>query len=575
MKMTDEATAWDHEYDVVVVGSGNGGMTAALTAKLMGLDVLLIEKMPEYGGSSALSGGALWIPNNAENVRTGVKDSPERARQYLRAIIGDAVTEERIDAFVDNGPEMYSFIESHTPWFKYKWIPGYADYHPEDPGGAPRGRTVEPVPLNAKLLGADDQLYRSDVMKVPHGLWMTGRDYRLLTQIMRTWAGRATAMKVGIKSTLSRVLRRQMVSLGAAGVARLRLALRDAKVPLWLDTPLESLVTEGGSVVGIEVTRSGAPTRIRARRGVVLAAGGFERNAEMRREYQQEPINGTWTSGAVGNTGDGIRAGMAIGAAVALMDDAWWGPGVLFGDRSLFLLAERTLPGSIVVNGIGERYVNEAAPYVNFVHTMYDGHASGVPHIPSYLIFDQTFRNRYPLMGTAPRRPIPAIFYDQGAVFSADTIPELAEQLGLPPDGLGKTVARWNELVAGGRDLDFHTGDSAYDRYYADPTITPNPCLSPIDKGPYYGMPLVPGDLGTKGGLLTDEHARVLREDGTVIDGLFATGNCAASVMGHEYPGAGGTLAPAMVFGYIAAKFIAQQSAAGGGRGSRAAVSRG
>jgi 3-oxosteroid 1-dehydrogenase len=557
--MSDTSTTWDSEFDVVVVGSGNAGMTSALTAKLMGLSSIIVEKMPEFGGSSALSGGALWIPNNPELVRSGVKDSPERARAYLQAIAGQDVAPERLDAFVDNGPEMYAFLEKHTTWFKYRYMPGYSDYHPELPGGSPEGRTVEPVPLNANLLGDDDRLYRSDVMKMPRGLWVTGREFRYLTQITRTWIGKVTAVKVGIKTAISTVTRRRMVSLGAAGISRLRLALRDAGVPLWLDSPLEKLVEVDGRVEGIEVTRAGRRIRVRARCGVVLAAGGFERNEEMRKTYQQEPINGTWTSGAAGNTGDAIKAGQEIGAELGLMDEAWWGPGVQLGDRSLFLLAERTLPGSIVVNGVGRRYVNEACPYVNFVHTMYRENASGVPHIPSLLIFDQRFRDRYPLMGTPPRKSLPKEMEQAGAVVIAHTLPELERKLDLPEGSLRATVDRWNDMVAAGRDLDFGTGDSAYDRYYADATVKPNPCMAPIDKAPFYGMPLVPGDLGTKGGLVTNEFAQVLREGGSVIDGLFAAGNCSSSVMGHEYPGAGGTLAPAMVFGYIAAKFMAQK----------------
>ncbi len=553
---------WDEEYDAVVVGSGNGGMVAALTAANEGLRTLMVEKMPAYGGSSALSGGAIWVPNNAELVRSGVRDSRERARTYLQAIIGDRVAPERIDAFVDNGPPMYAML-AKSKWIQYRWIPGYSDYHPEAPGGDPMGRTIEPLPIDARLLKGFDEVNNENVMRIPNGLWMTARDFRAMAQAMRTWEGRRTTAIVAARSAYAKLVGRKMLSLGAAGIARLRLALHDAGVPLWLSTPMRELIVEGDRVTGIRVERDGRSLCIRARRGVILAAGGFERNAEMRHEYQQEPINATWTSGAAGNTGDAIKAGMAIGAAVDLMDDAWWGPGIQMGETARFIIAERTLPGSIVVNSAGKRYLNEALPYVNFVHIMYDQHhKTGISHIPSFMIFDQHFRNRYPVMGVPPRLPAPKEWTANGDVVIADTLAKLAQGIDVPAAALTSTVERWNALVAAGRDLDFGKGDSAYDRYYADPTIEPNPCLAPIGKPPFYACRLVPADLGTKGGLLCDEHARVLRTDGSVIDGLYATGNCSASVMGHEYPGAGGTLAPAMVFGYIASRHAAGRAPA-------------
>jgi 3-oxosteroid 1-dehydrogenase len=557
MSASDAVTGWDHEFDVVIVGSGYAGMVAALAARYFGLDPVVVEKASRYGGSSALSGGGVWVPNNPVNVRSGVRDTREKARRYLLEILGDDAVPARVDAFLDAGPEMIGFLEGHTQ-LHHRRVPGYADYHPELPGGDADGRTMEPVPFDLRRLGGEaERLNRTELMQAPAGMVIDQGDYRKLTLVMRTWTGRATAAKVGARTVLNRLRKRQMVALGAAGVARLRLSLQEAGIPLWLETPLTELVGENGRVDGVRVSRNGTPRAIRARRGVLLASGGFERNEEMRRKYQAAPIGTTWTSGAATNTGDGIRAGVEAGGTLSLMDDAWWGPTVMFGEHPMFLLAERSLPGAIVVNGDGRRYVNEACPYVNFVHASYEGEHTGIRHIPSYLIFDNTYRSRYPFSAIPPRKPFPRSWVKGGVVKVGESVEDLASKIGVPQANLTETLERYNGFVAGGRDLDYGKGDSAYDRYYGDPSIQPNPCLAPVASPPFYAFELWPGDLGTKGGLVTDEHARVLGEDGDPIPGLYAAGNTSASVMGHEYAGAGATIGPAMTFGYLAAKHLA------------------
>ena len=363
--------------------------------------------------------------------------------------------------------------------------------------------------------------------------------------------------KIAGRMARGRLLRRHTLSMGQALAAGLRAGLLSTQVPVWLNTPLTGLEMTGGRVTGARVIRDGQPAVITASRGVVLAAGGFERNGEMRRRYQRPPIGTEWTTGAAGNTGDAILAGQDAGAALDLMEDAWWGPSIPLPSGPYFCLAERSLPGCLLVNGAGQRFVNEAAPYVDTVHAMYDGHSAATPHIPCWLIFDQRYKSTYVFAGRPPGRPFPRRWYEAGAVYRAPTIAELAGQIGVDAQGLDKTVARFGEFAQAGTDEDFHRGDSAYDRYYGDPRRRPNPNLAPLDRPPFYAARIVPGDLGTKGGLVTDERARVLRADGSPIPGLYAAGNASAAVMGHSYAGAGATIGPAMTFGYIAALDLA------------------
>jgi 3-oxosteroid 1-dehydrogenase len=306
----------------------------------------------------------------------------------------------------------------------------------------------------------------------------------------------------------------------------------------------------------VEVGGRGTTSTIAARRGVVVGAGGFEHDAAMRAQYQQQPIGTDWTVGADSNTGDGIRAGRQIGAALALMDDAWWGPAIPLPDEPYFCLAERTLPGSIIVNQAGARFVNEAAPYSDVVHVMYERNAAS-PDIPAWLVIDQNYRNRYLFKDIAPTLPFPAAWYDSGALVSSPTLAGLAAKMRVPASALQSTVSRFNGFAVAGRDRDFRRGDSAYDHYFTDPAVLPNSCLAPLWLPPFHAFKIVPGDLGTKGGLVTDAQARVLTPSGAAVPGLYAAGNASAAVMGRSYAGAGSTIGPAMTFGYVAANHIA------------------
>ena len=540
------------EFDVVVAGSGAAGLTAALTAADLGLSVLVIEKAGRFGGSTARSGGGIWAPGNTVLRRARIADTPEQARAYL-AYVAEGVPAARREALLEHGPDMLALVLAKTP-LRFAWVPGYADYYPEAPGGLAAGRSIEPVPLDGRrVLG--EELAHLARPYLPSPVAITQAEYRWLS-LGRHPRGIRAGLRVAGRAARARLLGQRMLSLGQALAAGLRAGLTTAGVPVWLDTPLTGLEVEEGRVTGVR-TR-GEPALIRARRGVLIATGGFERDEQMRRRYQRPPVGIEWTTGAPGNTGDGIRAGLDLGAEVGLMDDAWWGPSIPLPGGPYFCLAERSLPGCVLVNGAGQRFVNESAPYVDAVHAMYEGNTPENPHIPAWLVFDQRYRDRYVFAGLPPRKALPRRWYAAGTIIRADDLAGLARAAGVEPDGLVKTAARFNEFAAAGRDEDFGRGGSAYDRYYGDPRLA-NPNLAPLAWPPFYAVKIVPGDLGTKGGLCTDERARVLRPDGTPVEGLYAAGNASASVMGRSYAGAGATIGPAMTFGYLAARAMAGQ----------------
>ena len=556
------------EYDVIVVGSGAAGMVAALTAAHQGLSAVVIEKAAHFGGSTARSGGGVWIPNNEILKRDGVTDTKEAASTYLHTLVGDVVPPERIDTYLERGPEMLSFVLKNTP-LKMCWVPGYSDYYPETPGGRPAGRSVEPLPFDAKKLGPDLPGLEPAYGKVPLNVVVMQQDYVRLNQLKRHPRGVLRSIKVGVRTAWAGMRGKNLVGMGRALIAPLRIGLRDAGVPVLLNTALTDLYVEDGVVRGVYVRdmnepEIAEPRLIRVRRAVILGSGGFEHNEQMRVKYQRGPITTDWTVGAAANTGDGIVAAEKLGAALVLMEDAWWGPTVPLEGSPWFALSERNSPGSIIVNMSGQRFMNESMPYVEACHHMYGGqygHGDGPgENIPAWLLFDQQYRDRFIFAGLQPGQRIPTKWLDSGVIVKASTLEELAQKTNLPIDGLRATIERFNGFARSGIDEDFHRGESAYDRYYGDPTNKPNPNLGEINHPPYYAAKMVPGDLGTKGGIRTDVHGRALRDDGSVIEGLYAAGNVSSPVMGHTYPGPGGTIGPAMTFGYLAALHIAGKS---------------
>jgi 3-oxosteroid 1-dehydrogenase len=544
------SAAADAEYDVVVVGAGAAGMTAALTAAKRGLRVVVIEKAAVYGGSLARSGAAVWIPNNQVVLAAGVPDTPAKAASYLSAVVGTGSSPARQQAFLANGPAMISFVMANSP-LRFRFMPGYSDYYPELPGGMPNGRSIEPDVLDGNILGAELARLNPSYLNVPAGMVVFGADYKWLNLAAVHPKGLAVATECLARGTAAALAGQKPLTMGQSLAGSLRAGLMAANVPVLLNTPLQELQIQNGRVTGV-VTPQGV---FRATRGVIIGSGGFEHNAAMRVQYQRQPITTQWTVGAASNTGDGIRAGQRAGADLALMDDAWWGPAIPLPEGPWFCLAERTLPGSMIINAAGQRFVNEAAPYSDVVHVMYDKNPAS-PCIPAWMIVDQNYRNRYLFRDTAPLLPLPDAWFSSGAAYKASSVEALATAIGVPPTALRSTVNRFNGFALTGKDPDFRRGASAYDHYYTDPGVFPSSSLASLWLPPFYAFKIVPGDLGTKGGIVTDARARALRPDGSVIPGLYAAGNASAAVMGNSYAGAGSTIGPAMTFGYIAANDI-------------------
>lgn len=569
--MNDAVIRWDECCDVLVIGSGAGGMTAALRARDLGLDTLLIEKSDEYGGTSAVSGGGIWIPCNHRIRALGGEDSAAEAIAYIRAVTRGEIDDGRIEAYVAHGREMVEYLELHSH-VRFEAQPQYADYYPEVPGGKSGYRSMDPLPFDAALLGGEFLRMRapSPGTLMMGRMAMTMKEARVLLCRGKGWLGLTLRVlwrywrdREGRK--LSR--RDRFLTLGNALVGGLRCSLLERNVPLWLNCALEELIIEGERIAGVRVRRDGQSITIKASHGVIVAAGGFERNQAMRDAYLPQPSQAQWSATPPHNTGDGIRAGQAVGAQTALMGHSWWAPTthVQGEEKQRALFVERTLPGCILVDAAGQRFVNEAAPYTDIVYAMYAHDREGACSVPCWMVFDARFRSKYPcgalLPGYAqPDWQVPA--HLRGYYHKAPSLAALAAQIGVDGAGLERTVTRFNGMAAEGRDADFGKGESLFDRYYGDPGVQPNPCLAPLLKAPFYAVRVDAGDIGTKGGLLTNVHAQVLHADGQAIPGLYAIGNSAASMMGRTYPGAGSTIGPAMTFGYLAANHIHQQSQA-------------
>jgi 3-oxosteroid 1-dehydrogenase len=546
----------DTVVDLLVVGSGTG-MSAALAAHELGLSVLIVEKSSYVGGSTARSGGALWLPACSVLQEHGANDTTERALTYLDSVVAGSAPRQRSAGFLTHLSATVEMLRRMTP-LRLFWARDYSDYHPEEPGGSAAGRTCECHPFDTSVLGEYRTRLQPGVMEVSVPIPTTGADYRWMNLVARVpRKGIPTFAKRVAQGVGGLLLGRRYAAGGQGLVAGLFAGVLRAGIPVWTGTTLLRLHGDGDRVSGAVVGHSGREVTITARRGVVLATGGFDHSMDMRWKFQSESLGANLSLGAAANTGDGIRAAQELGADIDLMDQAWWFPAVapLPGEAPAVMLAERSLPGSLIVDQSGHRFANESADYMSFGQRLLELERSGNPVEAMWIIFDQQYRNSY-VFGAQlfPRMRIPQAWYDAGIAARADSLAELGARIGVPVSEFTQTMTRFNESASAGQDPDFGRGRSAYDRYYGDPTITPNPNLRPLVKGPFYAVKMVLSDLGTCGGLKADERARVLREDGSVIAGLYAIGNTAANAFGATYPGAGATIAQGLVYGYIAAR---------------------
>lgn len=545
--------------DLLVVGSGTG-LAAALAAQECGLSVLIVEKSSYVGGSTARSGGALWLPASPILAANGAGDTVERAETYLQSVVADTAPAERSAGYLRNVTGTVELLQRTTP-IRLSWAKDYSDYHPEAAGGTAAGRTCECRPLNSAVLGKHRTRLRPGVMEVKIPMPTTTADYRWMNLVARIpRKGLPTIAKRLAQGVGGLLLGRRYVAGGQALAAGLFAGVLRAGIPIWTDSELKRLTTDGGRVTGAILGHDGRQVTVTARRGVVLAAGGFDHSMAMRWKFQSESLGEHLSLGAETNTGDAIHAAQELGAAIDLMDQSWWFPAVspLPGRAPSVMLAERSLPGSLIVDQNGTRFINEATDYMSFGQCLLARERSGNPVESMWIVFDQKYRNSYVFAGELfPRMPIPPAWYEAGIAHRSNDLTELAEKIGVPRSQFTATMTRFNEMSRSGHDADFHRGASAYDRYYGDPTITPNPNLRALDSGPFYAVQMVLSDLGTCGGLRADDRARVLREDGSVIEGLYAIGNTAANAFGTTYPGAGATIAQGLVYGYVAARTAA------------------
>jgi 3-oxosteroid 1-dehydrogenase len=568
--MTEQQNHWDHTVDVLVVGSGNGALTAAIcshdfskanTGKAA--DVLVIEKSDKFGGTSAISGGGVWVPNNRYARAAGASDSFDEAFAYLdNTVPADMVDRAMLKTYLANAPKMIDYLHNNTR-VRYVSLGEYPDYYSNLPGAKTGHRSMEPEVINWSELGKDmDNMRGEGAMYMNYKFAVTQKEGKVLIDDKKNRKKIILRLVLQYYTDIFWLLKGRRVSRrttgGGAGVIRLFLSLKDRQIPLWLNTGLKELIVADGKVIGALVEKEGKLLRIKASKAVLLGAGGFEHNQAMREKYLPKPTNKEWSAGCKHNTGDSIQAALNIGAAVSLMDNAWWCTTKAVPNRPYPFLSivNKSLPGSIVVNKLGQRFSNESQNYMAFLKETFAKYKEGNPCVPQYMIFDHNFRTRRSVWPWAlPDKMIPQAYFDEGVIAKAGTIEELANKLKIDAAGLQQTIERFNGFAETGKDLDFHRGDAAYDRYYGDHTFKPNPCLGKLVTAPFYAVRINPGDFGTQGGMVINEHAQVMNEQGIAIEGLYAFGNNASAVL-PTYPGPGSTLGPAMTFAWQAAKHI-------------------
>lgn len=515
---------------VIVVGSGAAGLAAAMSARDQGATVTLLESTGTIGGTTALSGGVAWIPANHRSQEIGFQDDPDAARTYLRSVALGDVDEALVDRFVVHGPDVARWVEDATG---LRWLPlPYPDYHSDFAGGREGGRSLEPDPFTPTPEVAD-------LLRAPLSWRLPVTQSEVVLNRVR-------------RDEIERRQREGIVTMGVALVAAFLHAVREAGVGVRVSTPARRLATEGRGVVGVELADGEV-----LHGAVVLASGGFERDSALAHAFLRAPVLGL--TGAPGARGDGLRMAMAAGAELGNMSEAWWCPTIRIPGDTIdgeplhrLILNERARPGSLMVDRRGNRFANEAQNYNDVGRSLhaFDPGGFAFERDPSWLVFDATYRRSYDLGPVLRDDP------DPEWMLVADTAEALADRMGVPPEAFSATLERFNAAAAQGHDPDFRRGAQPYDRFVGDPNAD-HPNLRPLDKGPLYAVRVVPGMLGTKGGPRTDVDGRVRHIEGGTVAGLYAAGNAAASPFGMAYPGAGGTIGPALTFGHLAGRAAA------------------
>jgi succinate dehydrogenase/fumarate reductase flavoprotein subunit len=538
---------WDAEVDVVVVGTGAAGMTAALAAHAEGASVAILEKCRLVGGTTAVSGGVVWAPNNRHMAKAGIGDSRDEAVGYVKRLADGRSSDALVERFVDAAPRMIDWVEEQTP-LRFAALARYPDYHPEFPGGKPGGRSLDPGLFDANELGAwKKSLRRSPVFG------MTAMSVQEATD----WGVFSKPLKLPFK-VLGERYAKGLVCYGGALAGNLLKAMLDRGLEPRLEHPVRELVVDEGRVAGVRAEHAGHDVFLRARKGVVLASGGFEWSRELTAQFLGGVL--THPNSPPTNEGDGLRMAMSVGADLGNMSEAWWCPSLVIpgeeydgtqlhrGDFAI-----RSMPHTLIVNRRGRRFVNEAQNYNDLMKAFFafEPNAYERPNLPAWLVFDHAYVEKYALMTVMPGQPVP------DWVARADSLEAIAHAFGVDARGLAQTVERFNGFAVEGVDPEHGRGASLYDHFYGDPDHRPNPNLGVVAKAPFYALEVHPGAIGTKGGARVNVEAQVLRADGGVVAGLYAAGNVMAGVTGAGYPGAGATIAAAMTFGWLAGRHAA------------------
>ena len=556
-----------YECDALVVGSGAAGMSAAVTAGHRGLNVLIVEKESCFGGTTARSGGWLWIPGTSLARQWGIVEGPDQARSYLRHEAGNSFDAARVDAFLSAGPEAVDFFTSRTA-LRFDMPLVFPDYHAEAPGGAQGGRSMVTRPFDGRELGRHLKNLGAALPELTVFGMMLGSGKEIV-HFMRATKSLTSAIYVAKRLSrhfmdVMRYGRGMTLTNGNALAGRLAKSAFDLKIPLWLSSPVRELIVENGAVRGAMVEREGRLVRVNAKRGVILACGGFPHDIIRRKAMFPHAPTGAehYSPGPTGNTGDGLRLAEAVGGRVedTLPNAAAWVPVSVTkrkdGTRGVMPhFIDRAKPGVIAVMRDGARFANEGNSYHDFVQEMMKAAKPG-EEIAAFLICGHQTLRKYGL-GCVPPFPMPiGRHLRTGYLMRGDTLAALAAEAGIDAGGLEATVRQFNPSAADGQDPAFGKGSRAYNRFQGDALHGPNPCIAPIERGPFYAIKMVIGDLGTYAGIRTDENARALDANDHAIEGLYAAGNDMASIMGGNYPGAGITLGPALTFGYIAGRHI-------------------